>query len=98
MIDIEKYRPKVEAVCKELELRNLDLVGSATRSDFHNNSDLDFLVTFDGDSKLFHRYFDLKERLQAIFGRPVDLIEERALRNPYLRRALEKDRIKIYGT
>lgn len=98
MIDIEKYRKDLESVCREFSLRRLDLVGSAARKDFGAQSDIDFLVTFEGDKGLFHRYFGLKERLEAIFERPIDLIEERAVRNPYIRIALEKDRMKLYGT
>lgn len=97
MIDIERYKKKVEKACREFSLQRLDLVGSASRSDFGEASDVDFLVTFEGDTFLFQRYFGLKERLELIFERPVDLIEERAVRNPYVRKALQKDRVKIYG-
>src|SRR5213596_412011 len=97
MIDIERYRKDVEKACREFSLRRLELVGSAARKDFSDESDVDFLVTFDGDTELFHRFFGLKERLEGIFGRSVDLIEERAVRNPHLRRALQKDRVRIYG-
>jgi predicted nucleotidyltransferase len=97
MIDLDKYQHKIEAVCKELSLLRLDLIGSATRCDFSPKSDIDVLVTFRGDESLFKRYFALKEKLEEIFGRPVDVIEERAISNPYFRKAVEKDRIKIYG-
>ncbi len=97
MIDIERYKTDIEKACQEFSLQRLDLVGSASRKDFGDSSDVDFLVTFDGDSRLFQRYFGLKERLEIIFSRPVDLIEERAVKNPYVRRALQKDRVKIYG-
>lgn len=97
MLEIDKYKSKVEAVCRELSLSRLDLIGSAARDDFSPASDVDVLVTFLGKEKLFRRYFSLKEKLEEIFGRPVDVIEEQAIRNPYFRRAVEKDRIKIYG-
>lgn len=97
MIDIELHRSSLENACREFSLRRMDLVGSAARADFQCDRDVDFLVTFEGDSRLFHRYFGLKERLEAIFQRQVDLIEERAVRNPYVRRALQKDRVKVYG-
>ncbi len=97
MIDIEQYRPDLEKACREFSLRRLDLVGSAARKDFFDASDVDFLVTFEGDTGLFQRYFGLKERLETIFERSIDLIEERAIKNPYVRAALQKDRVKIYG-
>ncbi len=97
MLEISKYKDRVEDVCRELSLLRLDLIGSASRPDFTAKSDIDVLVTFDGDELLFDRYFSLKEKLEAIFERPVDVIEERAIKNPYFRSAVEKDRIRLYG-
>jgi predicted nucleotidyltransferase len=97
MLDINKYRNDIESLCRELSLERLDLVGSAARPDFNEGSDVDVLVTFDGNESLFDRYFTLKERLEAIFEREVDVIEERAIRNPYFRASIEKDRVKLYG-
>ena len=98
MFNIDHFRPGIEAVCSDLSLKRLDIVGSAAREDFDLASDVDVLVTFSGDEGLLDRYFDLKERLEAIFELPVDVIEERALKNPYLKRSFEKDRILIYGS
>ena len=97
MIDIERYRTDIEKACREFSLRSVGLVGSGARADFHDESDVDFIVAFEGDNELFDRFFGFKERLEMIFARPVDLIEERAVRNPYLRRTLQRDRISIYG-
>lgn len=97
MLDISRYKHDIESVCRELSLLRLDLIGSAARSDFTEVSDVDVLVTFDGDEALFRRYFELKERLEAIFEREVDVIEERAIKNPYFKSAVEKDRIRLYG-
>lgn len=98
MIRIHQFRERVRTVCRDLSLQWLDIVGSAARDDFSDESDVDVLVSFRGDEGLFGRYFDLKERLEEIFERPVDVIEERAIKNPYFKRAVEKDRIRIYGT
>ena len=98
MIKIEQYQESIQTVCRDLSLKRLDIVGSAARDDFSSNSDVDVLVSFDNDERLFGRYFELKERLEAIFDRSVDVIEERAVKNPYFKRAIEKDRIRIYGT
>lgn len=97
MIDIDKYRKDVEAICRELSLVRLDIVGSASRSDFAPDSDVDVLVTFAEGDHLFRRYFELKEKLEQVFERPVDVIEERAIRNPYVKTMLGKDRVRIYG-
>ncbi len=96
MLEISKYKDKVEDVCRQLGLLRLDLIGSASRPDFNETSDVDVVVTFDGNESLFDRYFALKERLETIFDREVDVIEERAIRNPYFKASIEKDRVRIY--
>ena len=98
MIKIEQFRQRIQNICRDLSLQWLDLVGSAAREDFAAGSDIDVLVSFGGDEGLFGRYFELKERLEELFERPVDVIEERAIKNPYFKRMIEKDRIRIYGT
>jgi len=97
MLDVSKYKSDIEKVCRELSLARLDLIGSAARADFNEASDVDVLVTFSGNESLFDRYFALKERLEAIFEREVDLIEERAIKNPYFRESIQKDRVNLYG-
>ena len=97
MINLEPFKSDIEIICRELDLQRLDLIGSAARDDFSDGSDIDILVTFEGDENLFDRYFSLKERLEEVFKRKVDVIEERAIRNPFFRKAVSRDRIKVYG-
>ena len=97
MLDLTPYKPEIEHLCRELRLQRLDLIGSATRDDFSDDSDIDVLVTFAGDDNLFDRYFSLKEKLEEIFKRKVDVIEERAVKNPFFRKTVNRDRIKVYG-
>ncbi len=59
-------------------------------------SDIDILVVFEGVDNLFDRYFELKERLEQELGRQVDVIEDKAMKNPYLRKSLDQDRVPIY--
>ena len=98
MIKLSELQKDIEKICKELSLRRLDLIGSAARDDYDENSDVDVLVTFEGDEELFDRYFELKQRLEKLFNRKVDVIEERAIKNPYFKKSIERDRVKIYGT
>ena len=56
-------------------IKYLDWVGSVVRDDFcEQNSDIDLLFAFEGGDNLFHRYFDLKFGLEALFGCLVDVI------------------------
>ena len=97
---IEQYRDQVVALCRRTGARRLDVFGSAVRSDFDPaTSDLDFLVEFDDlpPVKYADAYFALKESLEALFGRPVDLITEASLENPYFRERVQAERQPLYA-
>ena len=99
MFPVYRYEKKIIEICRKLKVKRLDLVGSASRKDFNpKHSDIDLLVEFEGSDHLFDRYFQLKADLEQGLGRHVDLIQNKAVKNPYVRKALEKDRMPIYGT
>ncbi|MSP12884.1 MAG: hypothetical protein EXR62_07995 [Chloroflexi bacterium] len=98
MLDLEELQPAIVALCQRLHVRRLDVFGSATTGRFGPDSDLDILVEFDrqpGD--LFNRYFELKEQLEALTGRPVDVVIAGAIKNPYFRASVEQSRKTIYA-
>jgi predicted nucleotidyltransferase len=98
MIDIDELRPAIDQLCRRLQIRRLDLFGSATTDQFAVDSDVDVLVQFDrGPGNLFNRYFELKEGLEQIFGRRVDVVLEESLKNPYFKVAIERTRKKVYA-
>jgi uncharacterized protein len=96
---IEKQRDAIRALCQRYGVRRLDLFGSAATGAFdEETSDLDFVATF-ADTRLpgyADRYLGFAEALETLFGRPVDVITERAIRNPYFRQAVEASRQPIY--
>jgi predicted nucleotidyltransferase len=98
MIDFSKLKPEIERVCRRLPVKRLGLFGSALRSKFNSNSDVDVLVVFDSDESIdfFDKYFDLKEQLEIIFGRKVDLIVDKPFKNPIFGAVVEKSRTVIY--
>jgi hypothetical protein len=82
-------------------VRRLELFGSGSRSDFDlQDSDLDFLVEFTEIHTMgvFDRYFGFKENLEQLFHRSVDLVEGKAIKNPYFRQAIEQDKVLVYET
>ena len=90
MVNLNAYRPKLIELCHALAVRRLELVGSAAREDFQpESSDIDVLIEFEGDQALFDRYFDLKFGLEEIFGRKVDVIQNKTVKNPHLRKSLD---------
>ncbi len=75
----------------------MSLFGSALRDDYHATSDVDVLVTFDSTAPWsLWDLIDMREQLSELFGRPVDLVEQRSLRNPFRRRAILRDKQVIY--
>lgn len=98
-LDLAAKREAVSALCQRYGVARLDLFGSATSASFDpQRSDLDFLVEFDADSKhLFDRYFSLKEALELLFGRKVDLVSAGALKNPHFISAVQQTRRTLYA-
>ncbi len=99
--DVTGYYQDLVAICTTYRVRRLEVFGSVARSDFdHVQSDIDVLVNFIDERSFgaFERYFGLKEALEKIFQRSVDLVEEQAIKNPYFLQAINKDRKWVYGT
>jgi len=98
MIDIEKIKPEIDRICRRLPVKRLGLFGSALSRDFSQASDVDVLVIFDSGENLdlFDKYFELKEQLQEIFEREVDLVVDKKFKNPVLRKSIDRTRIVIY--
>lgn len=97
---ITERRAALAALCERTHARRLALFGSATRPDFEpERSDLDFIVAFDDlpPADYSNAYFDLKQGLEALFERPVDLLTPSSLNNPHLRKRVEAEQIALYG-
>jgi uncharacterized protein len=91
---------QVESLCRRFGARRLCAFGSAVRDDFNaSTSDLDFLVEFDDmpPAAYARAYFGLKDGLESLFSRPVDLVTQSGLANPYFRRRLEAERRTVYA-
>ena len=75
-----------QALCRRLGVARLDVFGSAATGAFDpQRSDIDFIVEFGNlpGTSLFERYFEMKESLQALFERPVDLVMGRRAGRPH---------------
>jgi uncharacterized protein len=91
---------ELRKLCQQFHVRQLDLFGSAARGAFDlTQSDVDFVVEFERDApgKALDTYFDLKEALEKLLGRPVDLLMAGAIDNPYLRSSIEQSRETVYA-
>ncbi len=97
---LDPHLAEIPELCRRYGVRRLELFGSATTAAFDpRRSDLDFLVDFDGNpSDLFKRYFGLKESLEALYGRDVDLVMIGAMENPYFIKAVNATRQLVYAS
>ena len=71
----------------------LALFGSTVRDTARPDSDIDILVSFDGPATST-RYFGVQFFLEDLFGRPVDLVTQKALR-PELRPFIEREAVHV---
>lgn len=97
---LDDKRAELAALCRRYGVARLEVFGSAVRDDFDPpHSDLDFLVEFLPLSRGEHAeaYFGLRESLEALFGRPVDLVMTRAVKNPYFLQAIDQTRTVVYA-
>ena len=96
---IEAKLTAVHAICVRRRVRLLGLFGSATGASFDpTRSDVDVLVEFDQMDPPEHAdcYFGLAEDLEALFGRPVDLVERSTIHNRYLRKAVDDTLVVVH--
>ena len=98
---IEEHRESIRELCQRCRVRRLEVFGSAADGDGFDlqESDLDFLVEFlplhEGEHA--DAYFGLLEGLQALFGRSVDLVMTRAVRNSYFLESVADSRELVYA-
>jgi uncharacterized protein len=94
--EIEKHRGTLTALCHRYGVLRLEVFGSAARgADFDPaKSDADFLVEFDKASGLsaLDQFLGFSEALERLLGRPVDLVEASAVRNPYVRATINRSK------
>lgn len=97
---ITSHRQELLELCERFGVRRLEAFGSAADERFDpSHSDLDFLVDFRPASpgEMADRYFGLLEALEALFGRPIDLVMTAAIKNPYFLQGIEPSRTLLYA-
>ncbi|WP_057938164.1 nucleotidyltransferase domain-containing protein [Algoriphagus resistens] len=95
----EKNINRIKKLCKKYKVKTFSAFGSVARDDFNDDSDIDFVVGFEETDpfKYSDLYFQLKENLENLLHRHIDLIEERGIKNQIFRKELDSIKILIYG-
>lgn len=99
MAFLDNYIIDIQRLCKYHKVKKLYAFGSVIGDTFSETSDIDLIVDFENIdvSKYADNYFDLKFSLENILNRQIDLLEEKAIRNPYFKEAISQKRQLVYG-
>ncbi len=97
-MDMKIPEGEIADFCNRWKVTEFALFGSALREDFHSDSDVDVLVTFEKNAPWsLLDIVRMQEELKNIFGREVDLVEKDALRNPFRRQAIIRESRVVYA-
>lgn len=99
MIELQKYSTDISKLCSLHKVKSLYAFGSVLSGRFGNDSDIDLIVDFKPvDIDLYaDNYYDLKFSLQDILQRKIDLLEAKAIKNPFFLKTINKQRQLLYG-
>jgi uncharacterized protein len=96
---IDQNIETIRDLCTKHKVSRLFVFGSVLTNKLKKNSDVDLIVDFQ-DVDVYDyadNYFDLKFSLENVFNRNVDLLEDKAINNPYLRQSIDSTKQLIYG-
>lgn len=96
---LDSHLTDIRKLCSDHKVKELYAFGSVLTNKFNSESNVDFVVDFDPIEMSLYadNYFDFKFSLQNILNRPIDLLEEKAIKNPYFRQNINEQRQLIYG-
>lgn len=100
MLDFIKHDiEKLNSTCAKHNVSQLYIFGSAVTKDFTPHSDIDFLVTFENVNpfEYFDNFMDFKNSLETLYDRKVDLVESQTIKNPILKRSIDRRKKLVYG-
>jgi predicted nucleotidyltransferase len=98
---ITERRSEIAALCRRFGVRRLAVFGSAARStDFDPQcSDIDFVVAFErDDGASLNDFLALRDALATTVNRPVDLVMEGSVRNPFIQAGIQRSAEIVYGS
>ena len=96
---LENHIDPIQKLCKDHKVKQLYAFGSVLTNQFDKKSDVDLMVEFDPlDVSIYaDNYYDLKFSLQDLLKRPIDLLEEKAVKNPFFRQHILQQRQLVYA-
>jgi hypothetical protein len=97
---LEKYIKDIRILCRKNKVKTLYVFGSVLTERFTDKSDIDLIVDIDSIDPLDYAdsYFNLKFALEELLNRQIDLLEHKAIKNPYLRENIENSKNLLYAS
>ncbi len=95
---LDNYKYQIFTLCKTNNVETLFVFGSVLTPHFNQDSDVDFLVEIKEDDPLKYadNYFNLKFGLEDLLNKPIDLLEAKTLKNPFLKQNIDNTKITFY--
>ncbi len=99
MTELETYNKQIQSLCNLYNVKTLFAFGSVTTDKYRPDSDIDLIVDIESNDPFDYsdKYFNLKFQLEDLLHRQIDLLEDKAIRNPYLRAQIDKTKVLVYG-
>ena len=96
---LNKHIDQIKRLCELNDVSSLFAFGSVTTDKFRPDSDVDLVIEIDDSDPLSYsdKYFNFKFQLEKILKREIDLLEQKAIRNRFLKNEIDRTKIKIYG-
>lgn len=96
---VEKNIDSIIKLCELYQVKALFAFGSVCTDKFNDESDIDLLISFDEleFSIYADNYFAIANKFEELFNRPVDLITDKSLSNPYFINSVNKSKKLLYG-
>jgi predicted nucleotidyltransferase len=89
----------IQRILHSLGIKRCYVFGSAANGDFNEQSDIDFLLSFDDRLSIdeySNNYFELHYQLRELLKREIDIVTERTLSNPYFIEKVNPSKVLIY--
>ena len=96
---INEHRKELNEACSTFKVDELYAFGSILTDKFDFKSDIDFIVSIlvNDPIEYAENYFDLKFKLEKIFNRKIDLLEQKAIRNKTFENLINKKKMLVYA-
>lgn len=99
MQELKDHIEQINQLCNAHNVKSLFAFGSVVSGNLKPESDIDLIVDIDISDPIDYsdNYFELKFQLEDIFRRQVDLLEDKAINNPLLKKRINNTKVLVYG-